>query len=89
MGDILGIVDINTAIPFTGTTDKETVIGTAGDELIFIGSGNDVIYGNGGDDVVVIDSTFEGEARWDDMTPGDILRLQNGDCQIDITHLEV
>ena len=75
MGDIPGIYHI--------------VFGTAGGDEIFIGDGDDVVYGNGGDDIVVIDASFMGQTRWDDMTPGDVLRLQNGDCQIVITYLEI
>ena len=61
------------------------MIGTSGDDVIN-GMGGDDIFSNDGNDILMIDSSYVGETRWIDMMPGDIIRLTNLDCEVDVPY---
>ena len=73
--------------PLTGTPANESVLGTTGDDLILNGGGgSDLVRGNGGNDILIIDASYTGEVLWEDMTPGDVVRFINFDCELDVSY---
>ena len=86
-GTLPGIVRGNNPAGETifGTSWNDRIHGNAGDDIIDGMCGSDQVNGNGGDDILIIDAACDrDETVWNDMTPGDLIRLKDGECELDV-----
>lgn len=87
--DIPGIVFVEPLDGvLTGSGDSEYFQGSNVDDLILPNGGDfNSVFGNGGNDIVeVAVETTTGQVLYNDMTPGDIIRLSENGCEVEVTY---